>query len=162
MRRCDFCNTTLRADACPSCELYNAAVDAQRAAANRIARDYHPNAKDAWLNRYGVFAWIDGVTRQVGTPEQAAPFDALTGAARKVTGFYPNDGAPTDLTCAFCRAPAEGNYSVHRDGFGEGPEVDLCDACGADPEPTLETIWARIRVAPRLVLVSDPLAKESP
>jgi hypothetical protein len=34
---------------------------------------------------------------------------------------------------------------VHRDAFGEGPEVDLCDECGSNPtEPTLETIWERI------------------
>lgn len=24
-------------------------------------------------------------------------------------------------TCAYCGGPAEGNYSVHRDGFGDGP-----------------------------------------
>jgi ribosomal protein L24E len=49
--------------------------------------------------------------------------------------------------CAFCSEPAEGNYSVHRDGFCEGPEVELCDACGKDVEPTLADIWSRISQA---------------
>lgn len=47
-------------------------------------------------------------------------------------------------TCAYCSKPAAGNYSIHRDGFGEGPEVPLCDTCGGKPEPTCEEIWARI------------------
>lgn len=47
-------------------------------------------------------------------------------------------------SCAFCGKPAEGNYAVHRDGFGVGPEVDLCDACGSGQEPTLAEIWDRI------------------
>ncbi len=46
--------------------------------------------------------------------------------------------------CAYCGNPAQGNHAIHRDGFGEGPEVPLCDACGAYPEPTCEQIWARI------------------
>lgn len=49
-----------------------------------------------------------------------------------------------NITCAFCGGPAEGNYTIHRDGYGEGPEVDLCDAHGRGTEPTLATIWARI------------------
>lgn len=46
--------------------------------------------------------------------------------------------------CAFCEQPAQGNYSIHRDGFGEGPEVPLCNACGGKPEPDEPTIWAKI------------------
>lgn len=46
--------------------------------------------------------------------------------------------------CAFCRRPAEGNHAVHRDGFGDGPEVPLCDACGGHETPTLAAIWDRI------------------
>lgn len=49
-----------------------------------------------------------------------------------------------DLVCVYCGKPAEGNYSVHRDGFGVGPEVPLCDACGEGLQPTLDEIWARI------------------
>lgn len=46
--------------------------------------------------------------------------------------------------CAYCGRPAEGNYSIHRDAFCDGPEVDLCDACGSDVLPTCTQIWARI------------------
>lgn len=46
--------------------------------------------------------------------------------------------------CAFCKGPAEGNFGIHRDGFCEGPEVALCDACGSEMEPTCEEIWERI------------------
>lgn len=50
--------------------------------------------------------------------------------------------APTP--CAFCGKPAEGNCAIHRDGFGVGPEVDLCDACGSYETPTCDEIWERI------------------
>lgn len=43
--------------------------------------------------------------------------------------------------CAYCGKPAEGNYAIHRDGFGVGPEVDLCDACGGGAIPTCRAIW---------------------
>lgn len=46
--------------------------------------------------------------------------------------------------CAACGRPAEGRFSIHRDGFCVGPEVDLCDACGSEPEPTLADLWASI------------------
>lgn len=48
------------------------------------------------------------------------------------------------MTCAYCGAKAEGEYSVHRDGFGVGPEVDLCERCGSQPTPSLREIWERI------------------
>lgn len=57
------------------------------------------------------------------------------------------DDPPDD--CAYCGKPVQGNYSIHRDGFGEGPEVDLCDDCGKDPLPTCEDIWDRISVLRR-------------
>ena len=47
-------------------------------------------------------------------------------------------------TCAFCGRPAEGNYAIHRDGLGVGPEVELCDACGSEETPTCADIWSRI------------------
>lgn len=47
--------------------------------------------------------------------------------------------------CAACGKPAEGNRSIHRDGFGIGPEVPLCDACGMHPTPTCPEIWAAIK-----------------
>ena len=46
--------------------------------------------------------------------------------------------------CAYCRKLAQGNFSIHRDDFGVGPEVPLCDECGKDPTPTCEQIWKRI------------------
>jgi hypothetical protein len=49
-------------------------------------------------------------------------------------------------TCAYCGGPAEGNYTIHRDGFGRGPEVDLCDKHGCDLHPTTVEIWDRISV----------------
>jgi hypothetical protein len=51
---------------------------------------------------------------------------------------------PPTERCAYCGRLAEGNYAIHRDGFCEGPEVPLCDACGGHEEPTCEAIWARI------------------
>jgi hypothetical protein len=48
------------------------------------------------------------------------------------------------MMCAYCDRPAEGNFSIHRDGFGVGPEVPLCDDCGSKPEPTCGEIWDRI------------------
>lgn len=48
------------------------------------------------------------------------------------------------LECAYCGEPADGEWAIHRDGFGVGPEVDLCEACAAYPSPTCEEIWARI------------------
>lgn len=46
--------------------------------------------------------------------------------------------------CAYCGKSAEGNHAIHRDGLGVGPEVPLCDACGAHETPTCDEIWARI------------------
>lgn len=46
--------------------------------------------------------------------------------------------------CAFCGSRSEGNYAIHRDGFGVGPEVDLCDACGSQETPSAGEIWERI------------------
>lgn len=48
--------------------------------------------------------------------------------------------------CAYCGKPAEGNSAIHRDGFGVGPEVDLCDACGLGELPSCPEIWDRIAV----------------
>jgi hypothetical protein len=54
---------------------------------------------------------------------------------------------PVTILCAYCGAPSEGNYSVHRDGFCVGPEVELCDGCGGSRYPTLSEIWDKIAVA---------------
>lgn len=46
--------------------------------------------------------------------------------------------------CANCGEPAQGNFAIHRDGFDDGPEVDLCDDCGGGPGPSLQEIWDNI------------------
>jgi hypothetical protein len=47
--------------------------------------------------------------------------------------------------CAACGEPSFGRHSIHRDGFGLGPEVWLCDGCGASPLPTLYDLWKIIK-----------------
>lgn len=47
--------------------------------------------------------------------------------------------------CAYCGRPSEGRYAIHRDGFGQGPEVALCDAHGGSQVPSCAAIWDRIR-----------------
>lgn len=98
MRVCDCGRAYARNGTCPSCELYNAAVEAQQVAAQRIARAFHKRAIGAWLNEHGVFADINGIKRQVGSPEQAAPFVALTGAARRVITFYGDEKLKAGLS----------------------------------------------------------------
>lgn len=48
------------------------------------------------------------------------------------------------MACAACGERAEGEYSIHRDGFGVGPEVPLCNACGREETPTCDDLWRRI------------------
>lgn len=53
------------------------------------------------------------------------------------------------MKCAYCNgevAIVEGNpeFSIHRDGFGDGPEVPLCREHGQHYAPTCEEIWKRI------------------
>jgi hypothetical protein len=45
---------------------------------------------------------------------------------------------------ANCGEVAQGNATIHRDGFGLGPEVALCDACGCHALPSREEIWSNI------------------
>lgn len=59
--------------------------------------------------------------------------------------------------CAYCRCPAQGNYSIHRDGLGVGPEVPLCDGCGGQELPSLGAIWARIGQSPECVRCDDEI-----
>lgn len=48
--------------------------------------------------------------------------------------------------CVFCKKLIDGEpeYSIHRDGFGEGPDVPLCNGCGGSPSPTCAEIWERL------------------
>lgn len=48
--------------------------------------------------------------------------------------------------CHMCGMDAQGNYTVHRDGFSSGPEVDLCDGCGCSSGPSLASIWEGIQL----------------
>ncbi len=54
--------------------------------------------------------------------------------------------------CAMCGENAEGNYAIHRDGFGEGPEVPLCDECGSFSTPTCEEIWEKLLNRPDVII----------
>lgn len=93
--RCKYDGRDLaEGEPCPECKMYNAAVAAQEAAALRIAKDFDPTTVRAWLNTHGVFADTSTVTKQVGTPEQAAPFLMLTGHARLVQTFQPVEPKP--------------------------------------------------------------------
>lgn len=58
--------------------------------------------------------------------------------------------------CAACGEPTTGEYSIHRDGYGLGPEVELCDACGAHDGPTCEELFRMI--ARRLTAVKGEIA----
>jgi len=50
-----------------------------------------------------------------------------------------------DTICACCGSRSERQRSIHRDGFGKGPEVWLCNDCGMGELPTLAEIWSRIK-----------------
>ena len=48
--------------------------------------------------------------------------------------------------CAYCACEIEdglADYNIHREPM-DGPEVDLCYACGLDQTITCEMIWDRI------------------
>ena len=72
-------------------------------------------------------------------------------------GGIHHDDAAADASCAYCRNATQGNHTIHRDGFGEGPEVALCDACGSQPTPTEREIWARIGQAPYCLACEDEI-----
>jgi hypothetical protein len=72
--------------------------------------------------------------------------------------YKPAQGPAKSLSdCSFCGKPAEGNYAIHRDGFGEGPEVPLCDRCGGRPWPTESTIWAKIGQAEHCIECTEEI-----
>lgn len=59
--------------------------------------------------------------------------------------------------CAYCGNITEGNFSIHRDGLGEGPEVPLCNRCGGRKEPTEAQIWARIGQSQVCLSCDEPI-----
>ena len=49
---------------------------------------------------------------------------------------------PRAIECYACGALRTNvEYSIHKDGFGEGPEVPLCPKCGSKRHPTCEELW---------------------
>ncbi len=64
--------------------------------------------------------------------------------------------------CCFCdsemRLPAK--HNIHRDGPEEGPEVPLCLTCAMRPEPTMETVWAKLKADREPKSVLAKLLKE--
>lgn len=67
---------------CRVCVAYNAAVEAQHAAAEEFALGHLGRSSQPWLNEFGAFARdADGVVVQIATPAEVAPFVALTQAA---------------------------------------------------------------------------------
>lgn len=56
--------------------------------------------------------------------------------------------------CAACGAAIRGRAkdTIHRDGFCLGPEVPLCEPCGAHETPTCAELWAAIRARREKVL----------
>lgn len=46
--------------------------------------------------------------------------------------------------CAACGEPTTGEYTIHRDGYSLGPEVELCDDCGGPDGPTCELLFKMI------------------
>lgn len=49
-------------------------------------------------------------------------------------------------TCAACGVTWTGDvtYFIHRDGYGIGPEVVICQLCGGESLPTTEELWSWI------------------
>ena len=84
MTRCECGSKVATGNRCPSCVLYNAAVEAQKAAASYLAKEFHPRASRAWMNEHGVFAWLNGHTMQVAGPKVSAPFERAITASRRV------------------------------------------------------------------------------
>ena len=48
------------------------------------------------------------------------------------------------MKCSFCERETDGNFLIHRDGFGVGPEVPLCAYCAASTGPSCVEIWNKI------------------
>jgi hypothetical protein len=57
--------------------------------------------------------------------------------------------------CCYCGDPAQGNFSINRDGIDVGPLLDLCDLCGSSASPTMEMIWERLRNETKISPVDD-------
>jgi hypothetical protein len=75
---------------------------------------------------------------------QCAGCDELVGFCEASEGEHVGLCRACGSTCAYCGAAATGADSIHRDGFGLGPEVVLCDPCGTGRLPSAEQIWYKV------------------
>lgn len=65
------------------------------------------------------------------------------------------------MICVYCKeTEAQGNYSIHKDGFGIGKEVPLCDECGQDEYPTCHEIWMAISSKYRKEFINKNSSKQ--
>jgi hypothetical protein len=87
---------------------------------------------------------MDKTMRQDWHVDPCSPEIVRDDEGRKVAECRTSAVAEFLEVCAACGAPAQGNYSIHRDGFCDGPEVPLCNGCGSEETPTLPQIWAAI------------------
>jgi NAD-dependent SIR2 family protein deacetylase len=48
--------------------------------------------------------------------------------------------------CVYCGNVETGDpeWTIHRDGFADGPEVPLCSECGESEAISCEAIWRRL------------------
>lgn len=130
--RCELCSTELRpGGACPACELYSAAVAGQGAAAQRLASARFPDSERAWLNEYGVFAYLHGRCITVASAEEAKPFAALTSEALRLRHF-PRRVGPVEQHLRACsqRWPTMLPLA-HLDGFTGAESLRVLEGAGA-------------------------------
>lgn len=131
--RCSNCSTELREadDGCPACELYNAAVAGQRAAAQCLATDRFPGSKGAWLNEYGVFAFLHGRSVTVASAGEAKPFASLTSEALKIRRF-PRRLGPVEQQLRACAAHWPSILALaHLEGFTGSESLRLLEGAAA-------------------------------
>ena len=72
--------------------------------------------------------------------------DGLSGISREFAELAEKAFELSGHKCAYCGDAAQGNFSIHRDGFCMGPQVDLCDNCGSTTSPSCEQIWEHIAI----------------
>ena len=82
------------------------------------------------------------------------------GGSSLALGLCPTCARAQRIPCAMCLEPWQGNYTIHRDGMGVGPELPLCDGCGSERGPTCEEIWHAFRVCSQLIPEYDQGAIE--
>lgn len=102
-----------------------------------VKLDYTPNVLTARFWESVSLHW----PKMTAAPSPMPPVKSLVCCALAEAGYA---CTCSSRSCSYCGKPAEGKYTIHRDGYDNGPEVPLCDACGSSTGPSCETIWARI------------------